>query len=216
MIRVVLIDDHALVRAGYQGILRDQVDLECVGEAASGEEGLALVRQLKPDVVVCDLHLPGISGLEVTERLTASLPNCRVMIVTMQEDGPLPRRLLQAGAFGYLSKGCSEIEFLRAIHDVARGRRYLSADIAQRLALAPLEQGEASPFDGLSPRELEVATLLCQGRRIVEIARALNLSAKTVATHKYRLFEKLGIRDVVTLSRLAMRYGLIPAESGSR
>jgi two-component system, NarL family, invasion response regulator UvrY len=209
MIRVLLIDDHSLVRTGFRLMLDSEVDIACVGEAATGEEGLALARQLKPDVVVCDLHLPGISGLEVTERLARSLPETRVMIVTVQEDGPLPRRLLNAGAFGYVAKACERGEFLRALRDVARGRRYLSAELAQRLALEPLDGPGESPFDQLSPRELEVVKLLCQGKRTGDIAVRLNLSPKTVSTHKYRLFDKLGIRDVVSLAKLAGSYGLI-------
>ena len=152
MIRVLLVDDHALVRAGFRAVLAGEVDIECVGECGSGEEGLAQVRALKPDVLVCDLHLPGISGLEVTRRLQAAESSTRVLIVTVQEEGPLPRSLLEAGAFGYVAKACDANEFLRAIRDVARGRRYLSADIAQRLALAPSEPGVRSPFDLLSRR----------------------------------------------------------------
>lgn len=208
MIRVLLVDDHGLVRTGFRLMLENEVDLVCVGEAASGEEGLQMARQLKPDVVVCDLHLPGISGLEVTERLARSLPDTRVMIVTVQEDGPLPRRLLNAGAYGYVAKACERGEFLRAIRDVARGRRYLSADIAQRLALEPIEGAGESPFDQLTPRELEVVRLLCQGKRTGDIAVRLSLSPKTVSTHKYRLFEKLGIHDVVSLAKLAGNYGV--------
>lgn len=209
MIRVMLVDDHALVRAGLRSILESEPGLCCVGEAASGEEALPMLRNLKPDVVVCDLHLPGISGLEVTERILRSLPQIRVMIVTVQEDGPLPRRLLNAGAHGYVAKAGERGEFVRAIHDIARGRRYLSADIAQRLALAPLDGEQGSPFDPLTPRELEVMRLLAQGRRMGDIASHLNLSPKTVSTHKYRGFEKLGIRDVVALVKLADGYGVL-------
>lgn len=211
MIRVLLVDDHGLVRTGFRLMLENEVDIVCVGEAASGEEGLQMARQLKPDVVVCDLHLPGISGLEVTERLARSLPGTRVMIVTVQEDGPLPRRLLNAGAYGYVAKACEHSEFLRAIRDVARGRRYLSSEIAQRLALEPIDGTGESPFDQLTPRELEVVRLLCQGKRTGDIAVRLNLSPKTVSTHKYRMFDKLGIRDVVSLVKLAGTYGLIDA-----
>ena len=209
MIKVLLVDDHALVRAGFLGLLGREVDIQCVGEASTGEEGLALARSLRPDVMVCDLHLPGSSGLEVTRRLVASGSETRVLIVTVQEDGPLPRRLLQAGAHGYVAKACEASEFLRAIRDVARGRKYLSADIAQRLALAPVEADEASPFDALSRREFEIARLLAVGKGNQELAELLSLSPKTVSTHKLRIFEKLGVRDVVTLAQLARRYKLL-------
>ncbi|MDP1697503.1 MAG: response regulator [Xanthomonadaceae bacterium] len=208
MIRVFLLDDHSLVRTGFRMILSYETDMEVVGEAASGEEGLPLIRQLKPDVVVCDLHLPGVSGLEVTERVRRWDQGSRVIIVSVQDEGPMPRRLLEVGASGYLGKGGEASELLKAIREVAQGRRYLAPQLAQRLALDAMVGGE-SPFDGLSPRELEVAMLLCQGKRLEDIAQRLKISAKTVATHKYRSFNKLGVEDVMALSRLALQYGAI-------
>lgn len=207
MTTVLLIDDHGLVRTGLRMLLERSGEFTVVGEAGEGEEGIRLARQLKPDVVVCDLHLPGMSGLEVTERLVKARAGQKVMIVTMQEEGPLPRRLLHAGALGYVAKACAHEEFLRAIREVCLGRRYLSAEIAQRLALEP-PGGEQSPFDLLSPRELEVVKMLCQGKRGGQIAETLHLSPKTVSTHKLRLFDKLGVDDVVTLARLAASYGI--------
>lgn len=211
MIRVFLLDDHALVRTGYRLILQQQVDMEVVGESASGEEGIPMIRKLKPDVVLCDLHLPGLSGLEITERLVNSSLGCKVVIVSVQEDGPMPKRLLDAGASGYLGKACDANELLKAVREAARGKRYLAGDIAQRLALA---NGNASPFEALSPRELEISMLFCQGLRAEEIARKLSLSAKTVATHKYRLMDKLEVKDTVALARLAAQHGVTdPARS---
>ena len=207
-IKVFLIDDHALVRTGIRMILSTQTDIEVVGEADSGEAALPLVRKLKPDVVLCDLHLPGVSGLEVTERIVRGDHGTRVIIVSVSEDGPLPRRLLEAGASGYLGKGGDATELIRAIHDVVLGRRYLGTNVAQNLALSNLE-GNGSPFDALSPRETEVALLLTQGLRQEEIAKRLSLSAKTVNTHKSRLFEKIGIHDNIALARLATQYGLL-------
>lgn len=207
VIRVFIIDDHALVRTGYRLILEQGGEVEIVGEAATGEEALARIRKLRPDVVLCDLHLPGISGLDVTERLVRSDLGVRVVIVSIQEDGPMPRRLIEAGASGYLGKGCDPQELLRAVRDVFRGRRYLATDVAQRMAFDGFG-GQASPFDQLSPRELQVARLLCQGLRMEEIGRRLSLSGKTVATHKYRLYEKLGIRDAIALARLAGQHGV--------
>ncbi len=207
-IRVFLIDDHALVRTGIKMILAGETGIEVVGEADSGETALPLIRQLKPDVVLCDLHLPGVSGLEVTERIVKGDHGTRVVIVSVLEDGPLPKRLLEAGASGYVGKGGDAQELVRAVHDVALGRRYLGSSIAQNLALANLE-GSDSPFDALSPRELEVALLLTQGLRQEDIAKRLCLSAKTVNTHKARLFEKIGIQDNIALARLASQYGLL-------
>ncbi|MGE8212958.1 MULTISPECIES: response regulator [unclassified Stenotrophomonas] len=207
-ISVFLIDDHALVRTGIRMILSGQPGIDVVGEADSGEVALPLVRRLKPDVVLCDLHLPGLSGLEITERIVKGDHGTKVIIVSVLEDGPMPKRLLEAGASGYVGKAGDSKELIRAVHDVALGRRYLANSIAQNLALSNLEGGE-SPFDLLSPRELEVALLLIQGHRQEEIARRLSLSAKTVNTHKARLFQKLNVQDNIALARLAAQYGVV-------
>lgn len=207
-IKVFMVDDHALVRSGMRMILSNEVDIEVVGEAASGEEALPRIRQLKPDVVLCDLHLPGISGLEVTERLTRSQPSPRVIVVSVLEDGPLPRRLLEVGASGYVGKGGDAAELLHAVRLVARGKRYLGNSIAQNIALSGITSG-GTPLDGLSDREIEIAMLLVQGMRQQEIAERLCLSPKTVNTHKTRLFRKLDVEDTIALTRLLDRYGLV-------
>lgn len=206
-IRVFLLDDHALVRTGMRMMLSAETDIEVVGEADNGESALPMIRRLRPDVVLCDLHLPGISGLEVTERIVKGDYGSRVVVVSVLEDGPMPKRLIEAGASGYVGKGGDAAELLRAVREVSRGKRYLANGIAQHLALAGLG-GEATPFDSLSPRELEVAMLLVQGLRQEDIAKRLSLSAKTVNTHKARLFEKLGIQDSIALARLSSQYGL--------
>ena len=207
-IKVYLVDDHALVRTGFRMILGKEVDIEIVGEAESAEEALPQIRQLKPDVVLCDLHLPGLSGLDLTERVVRGDFGTRVIVVSVLEDGPMPRRLLEAGASGYVGKACDAGELLRAVRDAARGKRYLSNTVAQGLALAGIGGDAASPFDALTRRELEVALLLNQGLRQEAIAKRLSLSAKTVNTHKSRLFEKLAIRDNIALARLVSQYGL--------
>lgn len=209
-IRVYLIDDHALVRTGLKMILMGEMDIEVVGDADSGEIALPQIRQLKPDVVLCDLHLPGLSGLEITERIARNAElGARVIIVSVLEDGPLPKRLLEAGASGYIGKAGDAAELLRAVREVARGKRYLGSNVAQNIALSNVSGNEHSPFDGLSPRELEVAMLLIQGLRQEEIAQRLSLSAKTVNTHKTRLFQKVGVRDNIALARLSAQYGLL-------
>ena len=208
-IKVFIVDDHALVRTGFRLILGREVDIEVLGEAESGEEALPQIRKLKPDVVLCDLNLPGISGLEVTERIVRGDYGCKVIALSVLEDGPLPRRLLEAGASGYLGKACDAAELLRAVRDVARGKKYLASAIAQGIALSAMTRDAASPFDMLTPREMEVALLLNQGMRQEAIARRLSLSAKTINTHKSRLFEKLGIRDSIALARLVSQYGLV-------
>ena len=207
-IQVFVVDDHEMVRTGICKILDGQSDIDVVGHAACGEEALPRLRKLRPDVLVCDVHLPGISGLEVTERVVRGAFGTRVIVVSAMLDGPLPRRAIQAGASAYVGKTHDATELLRAIRDAARGKRYLAAGIAQQLALARIDGGEGTPFDALSPRELEVALLLTQGLRQEDIARRLSLSAKTINTHKARLFDKLGIRDPIALARMASRYGM--------
>ena len=206
-IRVYVVDDHALVRAGMRMILSGETDIEVVGEAECGEDALPQIRKLAPDVVLCDLHLPGVSGLELTERILKGNHGTKVIVVSVLEDGPMPKRLLEVGASGYVGKGGDASELLRAVREVARGKRYLASSVAQNLALYGID-GDGSPFDQLSPRELEVAMLLTQGLRQEDIARRLSLSAKTVNTHKTRLFEKLGVQDSIALARLAGQYGL--------
>ncbi|WP_028918841.1 response regulator [Pseudoxanthomonas suwonensis] len=207
-IRIYIVDDHALVRAGLRMILSAETDIEIVGEAPSGEEALPQIRKLKPDVVLCDLHLPGISGLEVTERIVRGKLGSRVVIVSVLEEGPLPKRLLDVGAYAYVGKGGNAQELLHAVRDAARGRRYLGSSVAQNMALATMG-GDSSPFEQLSSRELEVAMLLVQGMRQDAIAKRLSLSAKTINTHKSRLFQKVGVQDSIALARLAARYGLM-------
>jgi len=213
-IRVFIVDDHALVRTGMKLILSAEVDIEVIGDAESGEVALPLIRKLKPDVVLCDLHLPGFSGLEVTERVVKGDHGTRVIIVSVLDDGPMPKRLLEAGASGYVGKGGDASELLRAVRDVASGKRFLASNVAQNLALSGIGNRGASPFDGLSSREIETALLLVQGLRQQDIAKRLSLSPKTVNTHKTRLFEKLGVADNVALSRLLTQHGLLDPSAG--
>jgi DNA-binding NarL/FixJ family response regulator len=205
MISVFLLDDHALVRAGYRLILQQHMDINVVGEAESGEEGLQKIRALKPDIVLCDLHMPGLSGMEITERITQARSSSKVIIVSVQQDGPMPKRLLDAGASGYLGKACNADELLRAIRDVARGKRYLANELAQRLALCKQEE---SPFELLTAREIEISLLFCQGWRAEDMAKKLCISSKTIATHKYRILDKLKIKDTISLARLAALHGI--------
>ncbi|MFS8137231.1 MAG: response regulator [Thermomonas sp.] len=210
-IKVFIVDDHALVRTGLRLTLQQAADIEVIGEAESGEEALPQIRRLKPDVVLCDLHLPGISGLEVTERIARGDYGTKVIVVSVLEDGPMPRRLLEAGASGYVGKACDSDELMRAVRDVSRGKKYLANAIAQGMALSGISGNQTSPFDALTPREMEVALLLNQGMRQEAIAKHLSLSAKTINTHKSRLFEKLAVRDNIALARLISQYGLVDA-----
>lgn len=208
MIRIFLIEDQALVRAALAMLLAGEPDMALVGEAGSGEEALPRIRALDPDVVLCDLHLPGISGMEVTERIVGGDAASRVVIVSVLEDGPMPQRLLDLGATAYIGKTGDPVELRHAVRQAARGERYVGAGIAQNLAFSGLRDG-ASPFDALSAREMEVAMLLARGLRQQHAAKLLNLSAKTVNSHKTNLFAKLGVRSMIALARLAAQYGML-------
>ncbi|UHQ18889.1 response regulator [Lysobacter sp. KIS68-7] len=207
-IRVFVLDDHVMVRTGICMLLGTQPELDVVGQAESGEDALPMLRRLRPDVLLCDVHLPGISGLEVTERVVRGGYGTRVIVVSAQQEGPMPRRAIEAGASAYVGKAHDATELLRAVRDAARGKRYLASGIAQQMALEGIAGNARSPFDALSPREMEVALLLIQGLRQEDIAKRLSLSAKTINTHKARLFEKLGVRDPIALARMASRYGV--------
>jgi len=208
MIRIVLVDDHNIMRAGLRAILQKEADIEIVGEGEDGEKGLTLIRQVQPDIALVDVHMPGISGVELTERLRRAKSPTKVVILTVASEAPFPRRLLEAGASGYLTKGCPADELVKAIRQVADGKRYIGSDVAQQLALATMDD-QRSPFEKLSARELEIAIMLAKGLKANEIAKRLHLSEKTVATYKARVFEKLDIDNVVALANLAAVHGLL-------
>lgn len=209
MIRLLVVDDHELVRIGLRHILAGYPAITIAGEAADGETAIRLNRELKPDVVLLDISLPGLSGFEVTSRLKQASPNLGIIILTIHEEAPYPAQLLSAGASGYLTKGCPAAELVQAINAVARGERHIGSRIAQQMALSMLPGGERSPFDGLSAREMEVMLMLAGGRKISDIADTLHLSPKTIATYKYRIFDKLNTRSDVDMTRMAMRYGIV-------
>ncbi len=208
MIRVVLVDDHELVRSGFRLILDQAADITVVGEAGTAQEGLRLIRSKTPDVALVDVHMPGMSGLELTERVTRDRLATQIVILTVVEDARFPRRLLEAGALGYLTKGCAARELIAAVRQVAMGRRYLASDVAERLAFSTLD-GDESPLEALSGRELEVAMMLARGASLNAIGDQLSISPKTVSTYKQRLLEKLGVNHVVELVELLRAHGLL-------
>ncbi|APU30328.1 UvrY/SirA/GacA family response regulator transcription factor [Pseudomonas chengduensis] len=214
MIRVLVVDDHDLVRTGITRMLADIDGLQVVGEACTGEEALLKVRELKPDVVLMDVKMPGIGGLEATRKLMRSHPDIKVVAVTVCEEDPFPTRLLQAGAAGYLTKGAALDEMVQAIRLVFAGQRYIDPQIAQQLALKSFQpQNSGSPFDLLSEREIQIALMIANCHKVQNISDKLCLSPKTVNTYRYRIFEKLSITSDVELALLAVRHGMVDAVS---
>ncbi|SDT99950.1 two component transcriptional regulator, LuxR family [Pseudomonas pohangensis] len=212
MIRVLVVDDHDLVRAGITRMLEDVPGIQVVGEAGSGEEALKKTRELKPDVILMDIKMPGIGGLEATRKLMRSNPDLKIIAVTACEEEPFPSRLLQAGAAGYLTKGSALSDMLQAIRQVFSGQRYISPPIAQQLALKAFQRVPADcPFDALSEREIQIALMIANCNKVQGISDKLFLSPKTVNTYRYRIFEKLSISSDVELALLAVRHGMVDA-----
>lgn len=213
LIKVLLVDDHELVRVGIRSLLAGEKNIEVVGEANSGEQAVKIAREKHPNIVLMDVKMPGIGGLEATRKLLRIDPNMKVIAVTACEDDPFPSRLLQAGAAGYLTKGCGPEEMINAIHKVNAGQRYISPEIAQQLALKHLSDGAAiSPFDVLSERELQVMIMITNGCKVHEISEKLCLSPKTINTYRYRIFEKLKIESDVELTLMALRHNMLDKE----
>jgi DNA-binding NarL/FixJ family response regulator len=209
-----VVDDHDLVRMGITRMLADIDGLEVIGQADSGEEALRLVRELRPDVVLMDVKMPGIGGLEATRKLIRSYPDLKVVAVTACEEDPFPTRLLQAGAAGYMTKGAALEEMVQAIRQVFMGQRFISPQIAQQLALKSFQPTEnASPFDLLSDREIQIAMMIAGCQKVQSISDKLCLSPKTINTYRYRIFEKLAINSDVELALLAVRHGMVDASN---
>lgn len=209
MINTVLIEDHALVRAAMGKILNGEDGIKLVGEAATGNEGIKLVRELQPSVVILDFKLPDISGFEVTKKLIKLDSDIKVLVVTAATDDLMPFRLLEAGVRGFLSKDTPQEELLRAIKKIHTGQRVISPEIASRLVLAKVDYHEETVFSLLSSKETEVMMMVIQGQSVEEIAASLYLSPKTVHSHRSRIFKKLGVKNDVGLTLLAIRHDLL-------
>lgn len=209
MINVMVVDDHNLVRKGLSVMLASAQGIRVIAEAASGEEAISLTKTKHPDVILMDLKMPGIGGIEATKKLTRLLPDAKIVIVTVCDDDLFPSRVLQAGAVGYITKGAELEEMIRAIKSVHSGQRYISPEIARLLALKHLDDTGKSPFEVLSERELQVFIMITQGARVQEIADKLCLSSKTVNSYRYRIFEKLGVKNDVELTHLAIKHGVL-------
>ena len=211
MIRVLLADDHAVVRTGFRLLLQTQTEVSVVGEAASGEAACQLYAELAPDVLVLDLAMPGMGGLETLKRVRAKNPQARVLALSAHDDPVHARRALQEGALGFLSKRSAPETLLEAVTVVAAGRRFIDAGLAQKLALAELEGAVKSPIERLSEREFDVFIRLAQGATVQKIAEDLKISASTVGTHLYNIKQKLAVVNQSELTLIAIRHGLIQA-----
>lgn len=206
-----MVDDHDLVRMGISRMLSDVEGLAIIGEASSGEEAVTQARSLKPDVVLMDVRMPGIGGLEATRKILQYDRGIKVIAVTVCEEEPFPSRLMQAGAAGYVTKGAPLDEMVTAIRKVATGQRYISPDIAQILLTRMYDDNNGGPFDSLSEREMQIALMIVGCEKVQSISEKLHLSPKTVNTYRYRIFEKLNITSDVELTLLAVRHGMIDA-----
>lgn len=212
LISVFLVDDHELVRAGIRRILEDVKGIKVVGEAHCGEDAVKWCRTNNADVVLMDMNMPGIGGLEATRKMLRYNPDVKIIVLTVHTENPLPTKVMQAGAAGYLSKGTAPQEMLNAIRTVCSGQRYIALDIAQQMALSQVMPDSDNPFSTLSERELQIMMMITKGQKVTEISEQLNLSPKTVNSYRYRMFSKLNINGDVELTHLALRHGMLKSE----
>ncbi|MDT8281859.1 MAG: response regulator [Gammaproteobacteria bacterium] len=210
MTKVLIVDDHELVRYGFKSLLGTQPGIAVVETLSSGEKAISWCRDNNGavDIILMDVNMPGIGGIEATHRISKSWPEIGIIIVTVHDEGPLPKQLLNGGARGYLTKGNGVNEMIAAIKDVHDGKHYIAKDIAQQLALSVLP-GETSPLDTLSMRELQVLMMIAKGSKTLAISEILNLSPKTISTYRQRLYEKLDVHSDIEMLHLAMKYGVL-------
>ncbi|MDW5377974.1 UvrY/SirA/GacA family response regulator transcription factor [Halomonas sp. HP20-15] len=208
MIRVLVADDHHMVRTSIARMLDAEEGLRVVGEAADGEAAISQCRKVRPDIVLMDIRMPGIGGLEATRKITRGMSDIKVLVLTAYLEDTFAQRLLDAGASGFISKGSELDEMVHAIRQVHAGQRFISSEIAQRLVLSKLESQD-NPFNQLSSRELQVAMMIVNCHKVSEISDSLFLSPKTVNTYRYRIFEKLGVQSDVELTHMGLRFGLV-------
>jgi DNA-binding NarL/FixJ family response regulator len=206
MIRIVVADDHTIVREGLQQLLGAAGDLEVVGEARDGHEVMERVRELEFDLLLLDMSMPGKSGIELIKQVKDESPKLRVLVLTMHEEDQYAVRAIRAGASGYLTKESAPGQLVSAIRRLAEGRLYISPNVAEQLALDVQPRGDEAPHKHLSDREFEVFQLLVSGRSVSDIAASLHLSVKTVSTHKTRILQKMSAASVADLVRYAIRH----------
>ena len=207
-IKVLLVDDHSVVRMGFKMLIEAESDMEVISEAESGEDGIKVFKELKPDLVVMYITMPGIGGLESIERILAYDKNAKILVLSAHEDSVHPKRVLNAGALGYLTKRSAAEELIKAIRSVHSGKKFLEADIAQQMAITQLS-GENNPVEVLSDREFEVFMALAKGKSTNEIAETMHLSPRTVGTHLYNIKKKLNANNSAEIALIAIRCGLL-------
>lgn len=207
-IRVLLADDHSLVRQGFRRILENQADMTVVGEASDGQAAVQMTESLRPDILVMDVTMPRLNGIEATRQVTKLRPQTKVVALSMQKDGVYVREMLKAGARGYLLKECTESDLVSAIREVAQGKAWLSPDVSSAV-IEDYRKHVTEPIDLLSPREREVLQMIAEGRTNKEIATLLHLSIYTVEAHRGRIMEKLNLHTGNELVRFAIRHGVV-------
>jgi DNA-binding NarL/FixJ family response regulator len=212
-IRVVLADDHALVRAGFRALLEQLADVTVVADTGDGREALRLVAEHQPDILMTDISMPGLNGLEVLPRIARDHPGVRVLVLSMHGSEEYVLQALRTGAAGYLLKDAATAELEVAVKAVARGETYLSPAVSRHVVAGLVQRGsDSGTRDTITPRQREILQLIAEGKTTKEIARALNISVKTVETHRTQLMERLDIHDIAGLVRYALRMGLVPAD----
>ena len=207
-IKVLLVDDHAVVRMGFKMLINAELDMEVIGEAESGELGIKSYKELQPNLVIMDITMPGIGGIEAIDRILANDKKARILVLSAHEDSVHPKRVLKAGALGYLTKRSAAEELIKAIRTVHSGKKYLEASIAQQMAITNLS-GENNPVEVLSDREFEVFIALAKGKSTNEIADTMCLSPRTVGTHLYNIKQKLNANNSAEIALIAIRCGLM-------
>jgi two-component system invasion response regulator UvrY len=207
-----LVDDHHLVRVGINKILSSVKGLNVVGECETGEEAIKYCRNNEPDVLLMDMDMPGMGGLEATKKIIRFAPDVKIIVLTAHTEDPFPSKVMQMGAAGYLTKEAGPDEMVNAIRAVNSGQRYLPSDIAQKMALSQFQSAEDNPFNALSDRELQIMIMITRGDKVPNISEHLNLSTKTINSYRYRMFEKLGVSNDVELTHLAIRHGMLKTE----
>lgn len=207
-IKVMLVDDHAVVRMGFKMLLETSDDIKVITEAENGEEAIKAYMEHKPDVIVMDITMPGMGGMEAIERILNKESSAKILVLSAHEDSVHPKRVLNAGAKGYVTKRSAAEELIKAIRAVASGKKYIEASVAQQMAIQQLS-GEQNPVDVLSEREFEVFMSLAKGKTTNEIAETLFLSPRTVGTHLYNIKQKLNASNSAEIALIAMRSGLI-------